>query len=321
MDRPAPIVRVAKGIVRVLGMNPGPFTLDGTNTYLVGNGERRLLVDTGDGEQPAYFDMLKECLGGSRIDRILLTHWHADHIGGVRRLLDMPDIVAPDCTVHKCPDEAVDSSEAVAAMLALAKSRNKLRSIADAEVFDAGDGLQLRALFTPGHADDHMAFTVRPPAGELMLLTGDLVLGRGTTVVQDLGPYMDSLHRVLAVRPSALLPGHGPIISGGDAAHPDAVRLIEGYIAHRNMRERQIAAVICGPPPDAPPSPRNGGWRVEEVASVVYPDITDPPVVRAAQNNTRLHLDKLVRDGSAKVSHAAVGDERVDLYAPIGSAF
>ncbi|KAJ2714945.1 Beta-lactamase-like protein 2 [Coemansia spiralis] len=307
-----PVVRVAAGVVRVLGMNPGPFTLCGTNTYLIGTGERRVLVDTGDGEQSAYFTTLKNCLGGCRIGQILLTHWHADHIGGVSRLLDMPDLVTPDCSVHKCPDAVTDSSDDVVAMLELATTRDKLRSISDGELFDAGGGLQLQAVFTPGHTSDHMSFTIRPPTdpSALLVLTGDLVLGSGTSVVHNLSQYMDSLQRLLALSPTALLPGHGTIVSGSESGRHNAVRLLEYYIEHRTMRERQIADVLSTPPPDTPPQPRDGGWQVEEVTAVVYPDITDPRLVRAAQNNTRCHLDKLVHDGRAEVRHT----DGVDLF-------
>ncbi|KAJ2805413.1 Beta-lactamase-like protein 2 [Coemansia helicoidea] len=305
-----PVVRVAAGVVRVSGLNPGPFTLEGTNTYLLGSGERRVLVDTGDGEQADYFTELRKHLGGrARVGRILLTHWHADHIGGVRQLLDSPDIVTPDCTVHKYADAEADGSESVAAMLETARARDRLRGIADGEVFDIDGGLQLRAVFTPGHTSDHMAFAVSLPSSShtrLLLLTGDTVLGRGSTTVHALGPYMDSLRRLLELQPTTLLPGHGTIVSGRDEDRSNAVRAIEGYIEHRIERERQIAAALAAPPP-----PRNGAWRVDEVAAAVYTDVTDPPLVLAAQNNCRLHLDKLVRDGSAELRHA----DGVDLYA------
>ncbi|KAJ2795240.1 Beta-lactamase-like protein 2, partial [Coemansia guatemalensis] len=142
MEKIAPVQKIAKGVVRVLGMNPGPFTLDGTNTYLIGEGERRVLVDTGDGQQPEYFELLKQCLGSdNRIDRILLTHWHADHIGGVNRLLDMHDIVSRSCTVYKCRNETTDSTDTVRDMLALARERDQLRDISDMQVFEVDDNL------------------------------------------------------------------------------------------------------------------------------------------------------------------------------------
>ncbi|PIA14238.1 Metallo-hydrolase/oxidoreductase [Coemansia reversa NRRL 1564] len=312
MDKFAPIQKIAKGIVRVLGMNPGPFTLEGTNTYLIGDGERRVLVDTGDGEHPEYFNLLKQCLGSNnRIDRILLTHWHPDHIGGVSRLLDMHDIVTRSCTVYKYQNEATDSVDPVRDMLALARERDQLRNISDLQVFEV-DSLRLQAVFTPGHTEDHTSFTITTNSKpeeptqdidcettlECLLLTGDLILGRGTTTVHELRLYMESLRRMLAMRPSMLLPGHGPIISGEEQGRYNAVRVIEEYIEHRNMRERQIVEVLARQPPAGkPPSPRNGGWLLEEVTSAVYTDIIDPKVMLAAQNNTLLHLGKLEQCG------------------------
>ncbi|KAJ1759271.1 Beta-lactamase-like protein 2 [Coemansia sp. RSA 1752] len=169
------------------------------------------------------------------------------------------------------------------------------------QTFEVGD-VRLQATYTPGHTDDHMAFIVTNnnadvAVDERLLVTGDLVLGRGTTIVYDLQQYMNSLDRVLGIRPTMLLPGHGPIISGSKDDTPNAVRVIEGYIAHRNMREQQIIAVLARSPPNAPPIPRNGGWRLEEVTSAVYTDITDPRIIIAAQNNTRLHLNKLLFEG------------------------
>ncbi|KAJ2351481.1 Beta-lactamase-like protein 2 [Coemansia sp. RSA 2618] len=304
MDKLSPIKQVATGIIRILGLNPGPFTLEGTNTYLFGEGERRLLVDTGDGEQPRYYELLKQCLGSSRIDRILLTHWHPDHIGGVNRLLDMPELVTTHCVVYKNKNPTTDNRDDVKANLAQAISQNRLYDISDKQTFDV-DGIRLQAIYTPGHTDDHMSFVVgssnaQVEVGKQLLVTGDLVLGRGTTIVYNLQEYMQSLHRTLHIRPAMLLPGHGPIISGSDGDTPNAVRIIEGYIAHRNMRERQIIDVLGSPPPDAPPMPRNGGWKLEEITSAVYTDITDPKIIIAAQHNTRLHLDKLLDDGMAK---------------------
>ncbi|KAJ1821154.1 Beta-lactamase-like protein 2 [Coemansia sp. RSA 2599] len=277
-----PVERVARDIVRILGLNPGPFTLQGTNTYLFGSGPRRLLVDTGDGAQPEYLGLLRQTLGDSRIDRILITHWHDDHTGGIPKILQS-DMVSTNCTIYKhrhkdCPD--VDGSQ----------------DISDGQSF-AVDGLKLTALLTPGHTLDHVAFLVSG-CGQKMLVTGDLILGQGTTVVSDLLPYMRSLGRVLETAPNVLLPGHGPVIQGQDAEGQDnAVRTIKEYISHRNMRERQILQVLAGPPPAADDSL---GWSVEQITSVIYQAITDPPIIMAAQKNVRLHLLKLVDEQKVK---------------------
>ncbi|KAJ2426185.1 Beta-lactamase-like protein 2 [Coemansia sp. RSA 2531] len=284
MDKASLVERVSRGVVRVLGLNPGPFTLQGTNTYIIGHGKQRLLVDTGDGSRPEYFTLLRESLGTSRIDKILLTHWHADHIGGVNQLLEMPDIVTTGCTVYKWRDQDCDGQPEVQKMLAGAVRRGCLRDIVDSQEFLVDD-LLLRAVFTPGHTTDHVAFTVNSDS-DLMLLTGDHILGQGTTVVHELGSYMGSLNRVLAIRPVALLPGHGPVISG-KYCEPDgyrSIRVIEEYIRHRNMREQQILDVLASD---------GRGWRLEDITRVVYKDITDPKIILAAQNNTLLHLKKL----------------------------
>ena len=78
-------------VLRVLGCNPGPFTLQGTNTYVVGSGRSRVLIDTGDGEQPEYYENLHNALKEAdaiKLSSILITHWHQDHVGGIRGVVE-----------------------------------------------------------------------------------------------------------------------------------------------------------------------------------------------------------------------------------------
>ncbi|KAJ1879115.1 Beta-lactamase-like protein 2 [Coemansia sp. RSA 486] len=273
-----PVERISKGIVRVLGLNPGPFTLQGTNTYVIGNGHRRLLVDTGDGAQPEYLTLLRQTLDGSQIDQILLTHWHPDHVGGLPLLLHS-DLVTPDLSIYKRHDteHPVDGA----------------KNIVDGQTFVV-DEMTLTAVLTPGHTNDHVAFLINNE--QKILVTGDLILGQGTTIVDELMPYMQSLDRVRALMPEVLLPGHGPVIQGDTEGQSNAVRVIDGYIAHRKMREKQILQTIAG----TPPTEDALGWSVEQITAAVYPDIIDPRVVWAAQKNVRLHLDKLVSEKKVK---------------------
>ncbi|KAJ1939454.1 Beta-lactamase-like protein 2, partial [Kickxella alabastrina] len=273
------IERVACDIIRVLGLNPGPMTLQGTNTYILGTGARRILVDTGDGQHPAYHGLLATALGpNSRISQILLTHWHHDHTGGLATLPE--SLLTLDHTVHKRqhPDIA-----------ALRGSKN----ITDGELF-ATEHRQWRAVLTPGHTPDHVAFF---DAENAALITGDLVLGQGTTIVGDLAPYMRSLQRVIDLEPRILLPGHGPVVTA------NAVKHIEEYVSHRRMREKQILEVLA----DTSNGDGSGWWTVEEITAVVYPLVKDPRVFRAASNNVKLHLYKLKDDGSITCEDSAGG--------------
>lgn len=312
MEPLASVERVSKHIIRVLGLNPGPFTLQGTNTYLIGSQKRRFLVDTGDGQQPEYFQLLQSCLKDtqSKISQILLTHWHADHIGGLSQLLQMPDIVTPDCMVYKHRVKEIDDDQSeIREMLALANRRGCLFDISDAQVFHVQDNLSLQAVYTPGHTQDHVSFVVngaKQQQQQLGLITGDLILGEGTTIVHDLQQYMASLQNALLLNPSMLLCGHGPIIQGKatNTGQLNSLRVIKEYISHRNKREHQVLAVLQS---------IQYGLRLDEIARRVYTDIPDnPDIFRAAQNNTRLHLLKLKAEG--KVQRHEPGDDGGSIW-------
>jgi len=177
VDRWSPAVAV------VLGQNPGPFTGPGTNTFVVGSGPHRLLIDTGQGLS-SYLDLLEGALkqagGGCRLQEILLTHAHPDHIGGVESIIER---FGP-LRVSKKPWPRFDRG-------------------LDINVIDEGsrvlsEGATLTALWTPGHAKDHLCFYMEE---ERAVFSGDLVLGAGTTVIPrdgDLGDYLASLEQLLA---------------------------------------------------------------------------------------------------------------------------
>lgn len=250
----------------VLGQNPSMFTGPGTNTYLVGSGRRPLLLDTGQGVD-AYFPVLerarREVRPTDSFQSIVLTHAHIDHIGGIPRLLAEHG----DGPLYKMPWPGHDPADV------------RFTWIADDDVVET-EGATLRALWTPGHARDHLCYYLEE---EKALFTGDVVLGAGTTVIPDDGDlldYMESLRRLRQLDIEVIYPAHGPAI------HKPHQKIDE-YLSHRELRERQIVAGL-----------RDGLTTPKTLVERIYADV--PAALHpAAQMSVRAHLRKLERDGVA----------------------
>ncbi|MET9023846.1 MBL fold metallo-hydrolase [Actinopolymorpha sp. NPDC004070] len=253
--------------VCVLADNPGPMTLSGTNTWvLFGASGDALVVDPG----PDNEDHLRAVLaaGGSRGGRVteaVLTHGHVDHSEGARRFAELAG----------CPLRAVDPAYA------------QDGGLADGDVLTVGD-LALRVVATPGHTSDSVSFLLpalgqaADPESPAVLLTGDTVLGRGTTVVAHpdgaLGPYLASLRRlrdlVAQVPVRQLLPGHGPPVD-------DPLGVLDHYLTHRAERLEQVRAAV-----------RSGARTPREVVERVYAEV-DRSLWPAAEQSVRAQLDYL----------------------------
>jgi glyoxylase-like metal-dependent hydrolase (beta-lactamase superfamily II) len=251
-----------------LGQNPSPFTGPGTNTYLVGTGPRRLLLDPGEG-RPDYLPVLERALaraGCEAIEAIVLTHGHPDHMGGVRSVRERFGGVP----VWKLPWPGIDERYGLA--LEPLHEGARVRT----------EGATLRALHTPGHAPDHLCFVLEE---EHALFSGDNVLGVGTTVIPlesgDLADYMRSLERMLAEAPRRIYPAHGPAIEDGSGK-------IREYIEHRRVREAEILAQLAS-------APRS----VMEIVGAVYAAYPAALHAAAAQSVGH-HLRKLEREGRAR---------------------
>jgi glyoxylase-like metal-dependent hydrolase (beta-lactamase superfamily II) len=197
-------------VLGILAPNPGPFTLEGTNTWIVG-ADPAIVIDPGPSEPP-HLEAVIDAAGP--IGAILLTHHHLDHAPGAAWL-----------AVH-----------AGAPVLA-ARPELEEREVVDGAVIEAG-GVSLRVVATPGHAPDHLAFLAEH---EGWLFTGDAVLGRGTSVVDppegDMAAYLRSLEALRALRPQRLYPGHGPVVER-------APEWLDEYLEHRRMRERQVVDAL-----------------------------------------------------------------------------
>jgi glyoxylase-like metal-dependent hydrolase (beta-lactamase superfamily II) len=252
----------------VLAPNASPMTLDGTNTWVLrapGSG-RALVVDPGPLD-PGHLDAVAEVAGDVAV--VLLTHHHLDHSEAARAFAERLG----------CGVRALDPAYRLGS-----------EGLGEGDVVAVGD-LEIRVVATPGHTSDSLSFVV---ASERAVLTGDTVLGRGTTVVAHpdgrLGAYLDSLDRLHALAEAheitAIWPGHGPVI---EAALP----ALDHYIAHRRERLGQVrdalrtlhAAARAGVPLDHDALPR-------QIVELVYADI-DPVLWPAAELSVRAQLDYL----------------------------
>jgi glyoxylase-like metal-dependent hydrolase (beta-lactamase superfamily II)/8-oxo-dGTP pyrophosphatase MutT (NUDIX family) len=244
----------------VLAPNEGPMTLEGTNTWLLAEpgATSCIVVDPGPDDED-HLEAVRQAASqaGARIAVVLLTHGHPDHAEGARRF-------AADLGVGV---RALDPAQRLGS-----------EGLAGADVLEVG-GLELRVVPTPGHTADSLSFLLPADGG---LLTGDTVLGRGTTVVAwpdgRLADYLESLERLarLADDGSVLrvLPGHGPVLE-------DPVAVLTYYRAHRRERLAQVAAAV-----------KAGDRTPAEVVERVYADV-DRALWPAAELSVRAQLEYL----------------------------
>eukprot|EP00740_Mantoniella_antarctica_P006276 CAMPEP_0181364432 /NCGR_PEP_ID=MMETSP1106-20121128/9396_1 /TAXON_ID=81844 /ORGANISM="Mantoniella antarctica, Strain SL-175" /LENGTH=449 /DNA_ID=CAMNT_0023479171 /DNA_START=430 /DNA_END=1779 /DNA_ORIENTATION=+ len=260
-------------VVRVLGLNPSALTLQGTNTYLVGTGKRRWLIDTGEGHRdyPATLQRAMEEEGVEALEGVLLTHWHGDHVRGLpgvrAKLARMhsskatgggdgvprPAVIRAHKRVrHGAGETAVVavgleqdahvSSSAVRSTTDPGASRAYV-DIADGEVFTA-EGATLRAIFTPGHAEDHMCFLLEE---EGAIFAGDCVLNGNTATFEDLGQYSVSLERMQTELKEAV-DACGRSSGGLSLANKDGEGASEGVTSYGEVRGKHddVSAPVAG---------------------------------------------------------------------------
>jgi len=269
-DLPAPgsLPRVADPeplVTRVLAPNPSPMTLDGTNTYLVGEpgSGQAVVVDPGP-EDAAHLAAVEAALAvrAARVVAVLVTHHHGDHAAAA------------------LPWGRHFGAPVAAATAAVAGPAGRL--LAAGETLRLA-GTTLDVVATPGHTADHLAFRLASGA----VLVGDHVLGRGTSVVThpqgDVLAYLESLRRVHDLGPSALYCGHGPELTTDPAA------VLRFYLDHRAYREQQLLDALAA-----------GAGSVPELVATVYAAVSRE-VWPAAAQSTRATLAKLAAEGRVQL--------------------
>lgn len=267
----------------------------GTNTYILGTGARKLLIDAGQGI-PEYVPLLEESLRSispnAYISDIIVTHAHPDHFGGLKDILASSILNSRrNIRIHKYPASSKNAEGHRGFPQDVPFS-----PLQDNQVFKIDPSLTLRVLYTPGHTKDHCTFLLEE---EQSLFTADCVLGQGTAVFEDLSEYLEGLHRLVSLEPKRLYPGHGPVVE-------DGVTRINEYIQHREEREKQVVNVMTSEGPDKT-------WSATDIAGKIYQGLPTT-LFLAATRGIVLHLLKLEKDGKVRLTEGtSEGSDVMDL--------
>ncbi len=269
-------MELAPGVSRIVANNPSLFTFKGTNTYLVGSTDLAL-IDPGP-DDPAHFDATMKAIAGRRVSHVVITHTHRDHTDGLAKILDATGAVtcgygrtalkAGDVRSSPSGSEFVDQDFAPGIVM---RHGDKI----------SGSDWQLEAVYTPGHAPDHLCLAL---TGQRLLFSGDHVMAWNTTVVAppegNMADYITSLNTLLerSIHDDVYLPGHGGRID-------NPARVVKAFIVHRTWREQAILGAI-----------RDGTNTITTIVSRVYQGL-DERLVKAASLSVQAHVEHLISRG------------------------
>jgi glyoxylase-like metal-dependent hydrolase (beta-lactamase superfamily II) len=259
-------MKISESVRAAMVPDDNPMHPDFTSIYLVGpQGNQSLTIDSGE-EIDRYRWFLRGYLASVEQEEIgiaAITHHHSDHSGNL-----------------KWARQYLNAEVAIpkgARKLLKGRIPRDVKTLEDGQILNLGSGVNVQVLATPGHSVDSLCYYLED---EGVLFTGDTLLGSSTTTVWNLGEYRRSLQRLLELpNLKVICPGHGKIVY-------DPRERLQGYVDHRNMRERQIVEALQ----------EGGAVTSWNLMLKLYPDI-DTRLRRAADGNVRSHLTQLAEDG------------------------
>ncbi len=276
------IDKLSERVTRVRAANPGPMTLTGTNSYIIGAGPEVIVLDPGP-DMAVHLETIVATAEkmDARISLIVITHGHPDHFPGAAKLKEMTGAPVAAYYAAKFPHDL---------------------SLKDGQHLRASDS-KLIAIFTPGHAYDHLCYYLEE---EDALFTGDMILGVGTVIVAppkgNMAQYLRSLNILEQDwgHASVIYGGHGPEVN-------EPASKIREYIKHRQAREKQLVAAMQG-----------GASTVPEIVAQIYQDV-DKRLWPAAARQVLAYLLMLEEQGRVKIlEERAANAEEQALLNPEG---
>src|ERR1700722_1021103 len=251
---------IMPGISRIVANNPSPMTYYGTNTYLIETGQGLVILDPGPEDHPEHVEAIMRHTGG-QIALILISHTHHDHVGAAEALKSQSG--APTVGFRISGLDTFD---------------------ADIKLSDGDTIAGMAAVHTPGHALDHLCFSLPGRNGDKVLFSADHVMSWSTSIVSppggDMRDYFASLKLLLDRDDDVYLPGHGPPLR-------EPRSLVRGMLAHRRPREQAIVHKLTEGPADT-----------YTIMDALYSQL-NPRLRRAAERNVLAHLLKMEADGKA----------------------
>jgi glyoxylase-like metal-dependent hydrolase (beta-lactamase superfamily II) len=260
--------RLTHRIQRLLANNPGPFTFRGTGVYIVGAGDAVAVIDPGP-DLPDHVEALKRALAGRSISHILITHTHRDHSPAAGPLKEWSGAKTYGFGPHVETGDVEEGGDHLFAPDIQVRDGDRI----------TGQDFTIECVFTPGHTANHMCYALME---DKALFTGDHVMGWSTSVIAppdgNMGDYMRSLEKLIARQDATLYPTHGSPIAGPE-------RLLRAYLAHRRMREAQIAACL-----------ERQDENIAGIVARLYADL-NPALIFAAALTVQAHLEHMMEEG------------------------